>query len=56
VLLVRSLNSLLFAVAPFDPMTFTAAAVGIAAIALAACIGPALRAVRADPAATLRAE
>lgn len=55
-LLVRSLNSLLFEVAPFDPIAFAAATGGVAAIALAASVAPALRAVRSDPSATLRAD
>jgi putative ABC transport system permease protein len=55
-ILVRSLTSLLFAVTPFDPMTFAVATVAVAAIAMTACVAPALRAVRSDPAETLRAE
>lgn len=56
VLLTRSLNSLLFGVAPFDPVAFAVATAGVGVIALGACVVPALRAIQSDPAATLRAE
>jgi putative ABC transport system permease protein len=52
--LVRSLAGLLFGVAPLDPVTFVAAPVGLAVAALLACVAPAVRALRADPAVTLR--
>ena len=52
--LVRSLTGLLFGVAPLDPMTFVAAPAGLAVAALLACVAPAVRALRADPAVTLR--
>jgi putative ABC transport system permease protein len=55
-LLARSLATLLFAVKPFDPISFAVAAVGVGGIAIAACVAPALRAVRSDPASALRAE
>jgi putative ABC transport system permease protein len=54
--LARFLESLLYAVRPGDPATFVAIAVLIAAVALAACILPARRAMRVDPAGTLRTE
>ena len=52
--LVRSLAGLLFGVAPLDPVTFVAAPIGLALIALLACVAPAVRALRADPAVALR--
>jgi putative ABC transport system permease protein len=52
--LVRSLAGLLFGVAPLDPVTFVAAPTGLAVAALLACVAPAVRALRADPAVTLR--
>ena len=52
--LVRSLAGLLFGVAPLDPLTFVAAPLGLALIALSACVAPAVRALRADPAVALR--
>jgi putative ABC transport system permease protein len=55
-LLVRSLTTLLFGIEPFDLLAFAAATIGVAAVALAACLAPALRAMRADPAHALRAE
>jgi putative ABC transport system permease protein len=54
--LVRSLTSLLFAVKPFDPLTFAGAAALLALVALTACALPALRAARSDPAVALRQE
>ena len=53
--LVRSLTTLPFGVLPIDPLTFVAAPLGLTLIALLACLAPALRAVRADPVAALRA-
>src|SRR5262245_47992385 len=52
--LVRSLAGLLFGVAPLDPVTFVGAPTGLAVAALRACVAPAVRALRADPAVTLR--
>jgi putative ABC transport system permease protein len=54
--LARSVGTLLFAVKPIDPVSFAAAIAGVGAIALAACVGPALQAVRSDPAQALRAD
>ena len=48
------LRGLLFGVAPHDPMTFAAVALGMAAIGIGACWVPALRAARIDPAITMR--
>jgi putative ABC transport system permease protein len=55
-LLTRFFASLLFAVKPLDPLTFTVAAGLLSAVALAACLAPALRAARVDPAIALRQE
>jgi putative ABC transport system permease protein len=52
--LMRLLTSLLYAVHPDDPMTFSAVAAILAATALAACCGPALKAATIDPAVALR--
>jgi ABC-type antimicrobial peptide transport system permease subunit len=49
------ISGLLFGVEPHDPTTFIGVAVGMAAIGLAACWIPALRAARIDPAITMRA-
>ena len=50
------IRGLLFGVAPHDPATFIGVAVAMAAIGLAACWIPALRAARIDPAITMRAQ
>ncbi len=54
--LSRFITSLLYAVRPHDPATFVAISCLIAAVALAASLVPARRAMRVDPARTLRAE
>jgi putative ABC transport system permease protein len=54
--LVRSLATLLFGVPPLDPQTFVVAPMVLVVVALVACLVPALRALRADPVAALRAE
>jgi putative ABC transport system permease protein len=54
--LSRFLESLLYAVRPGDPATFVAIPALIASVALAACVLPARRAMRVDPAGTLRSE
>ena len=48
------IRGLLFGVAPHDPVTLTGVAVMMAAIGIAACWIPALRAARIDPAITMR--
>jgi predicted permease len=52
--LTRLIADLLFGVSPHDPAAFTAALVGIAAIALIACLLPGVRAMRTDPVPALR--
>jgi len=54
--LTRYLTALLFGVRPLDPLTFISAPALLVGVALVACCGPALRAMRVDPAATLRIE
>jgi predicted permease len=49
------MRGLLFGVAPHDPVTFAGVAVLMAAIGIAACWIPALRAARIDPAMAMRA-
>ncbi|HSJ65572.1 MAG TPA: FtsX-like permease family protein [Gemmatimonadaceae bacterium] len=48
------MRGMLFGVAPHDPATFIGVAAAMAAIGLAACWIPALRAARIDPAITMR--
>jgi ABC-type antimicrobial peptide transport system permease subunit len=55
-LLARSLGALLFGVAPIDPLTFVAAPLALALVTMLACLAPAIRALRADPVAALRAD
>jgi putative ABC transport system permease protein len=54
--LSRFLGSMLYSVRPLDPGTYAAVALGLAGVALAAGLVPALRATRTDPAAALREE
>jgi putative ABC transport system permease protein len=54
--LSRVLVTLLYQVKPWDPATFVVIATVIAGVALGACILPARRALRVDPATALRAE
>jgi len=54
--LTRLLSSVLYEVAPHDPWTFTCAVFLLAAIAAAACVGPARRAALVDPMNALREE
>jgi ABC-type antimicrobial peptide transport system permease subunit len=55
-ILARGLKSLIFEVSPADPLTFTAIGFGVLAIAIVACVIPALKATKADPMVALRAE
>jgi putative ABC transport system permease protein len=52
----RTVTSMLFAIAPVDPVTFAAAPVLLVAVAAVACLVPALRATRVDPMVALRSE
>ncbi len=54
--LTRLLGTLLYGVTPTDVVTFGAAAIVLAAVALAACLIPAARATRISPATALRNE
>lgn len=56
VLLTRFLQGLVFGVKPTDPATFIAAALFLVLVAVAACLVPALRISRLDPARALRVE
>ena len=51
---VRALNSVLYAVTPWDPVAWTASAATLAIVAALASWVPARRALRADPARALR--
>jgi putative ABC transport system permease protein len=52
--LTRLLGNLLFKVSPRDPLAFGSALVVMTLVALAACLLPAWRATRTDPARALR--
>jgi ABC-type antimicrobial peptide transport system permease subunit len=54
--LTRVLRTLLFGVAPGDPLTFIVVAIFFALVSLAACLIPARRAMRVDPMTALRWE
>ena len=55
-ILVRFVSSLQFGVEAFDLGAFAAALAAVVTTAMLSCLGPATRAVRANPAETLRAE
>ena len=50
----RIIRGLLFGVTPYDPVTFAVVTVMMAAIGIAACWIPAMRAARIDPAISMR--
>jgi ABC-type antimicrobial peptide transport system permease subunit len=54
--LSRFMAALLYEVAPFDPLTFSATALVVLGLGAAASYVPARRASRVDPAAALRVE
>ena len=54
--LTGTLSGLLYGVAPRDPLSLAAAALVMLAVSALACVIPAVRAVRVDPASTLRLE
>jgi predicted permease len=56
ILVGRLISSLLFGVAPYDPLTLVAVAAIVTLVALAACYIPARRATRVDPVEALRCE
>ncbi|HEV8345253.1 MAG TPA: ABC transporter permease [Vicinamibacterales bacterium] len=53
---VQLVKSLLFGVTAYDPLTFVAAPTSLIVITVIACLFPAARAARVDPALALRAE
>jgi predicted permease len=55
-LVARLIRGLLFGVAPVDPATFLAVSVIMAAVGLAACAVPAVRAARLNPVVAMRSE
>jgi putative ABC transport system permease protein len=52
----RLLSGLLHGVTPADPLTFVSVAIGLGAVALAASLAPAWRAMRVDPVIALKSE
>jgi putative ABC transport system permease protein len=56
ILLARASRSLLIGITPGDPLTFGAVVLVILVVAVVATLSPATRAMRVDPARTLRAE
>jgi putative ABC transport system permease protein len=51
----RGLRSLLFEIEPTDPVTFVGTAAAVLLMAALAALVPAIRAMRTDPVAALRA-
>jgi ABC-type lipoprotein release transport system permease subunit len=54
--LTRVLASELYEVSPTDPLTFTLVTIGVAVVALVACLIPTRRAMSVDPTTALRYE
>jgi len=54
--LTRSLATLVYDVSAADPLTFAAAAIVLMMAGVVACLAPASRAIRIDPAIALRDE
>jgi putative ABC transport system permease protein len=54
VFLMRTFRTMLFGVAPADPMTLSVVGVGLLTTALAACVIPARKAMRVDPVNAMR--
>jgi len=54
VALARLVTSLLFGVAPFDPLTLAVVALGVLAVAAASCLLPAMRAANLEPTQAMR--
>jgi ABC-type antimicrobial peptide transport system permease subunit len=54
--LTRLMQSVLFGVTPLDAVSFALAPAALVPVALAACLLPASRAARTDPAEALRCE
>jgi ABC-type lipoprotein release transport system permease subunit len=54
--LTRLMSKMLFGVKATDPLTFTAVAAVLTAVALTASLIPAIRAMRVDPTVALRHE
>jgi ABC-type antimicrobial peptide transport system permease subunit len=54
VLLMRTFSTILFGVAPADPITLSVVGAGLFVTALAACVVPARRAMRVDPVNAMR--
>jgi putative ABC transport system permease protein len=54
VLLMRTFRTMLFGVAPADPITLSVVGVGLLATAVAACVIPARKAMHVEPVTALR--
>lgn len=55
-LLTRFLRALLFEIQPMDPVTLVLVGATLAAVAFAACLVPAIRALRIEPVSALRSD